>query len=248
MKKITVTILLVSVLCFLLTGCEVLSSLNSSSPTAVSSTELSTADKTLESTEGMKSEIENSKEQVNSKNSEDFSSKNTIFDGVSWFPLGILDSNDWSIIKKEAEASGFKTSDCPGIKLIQGEKVSAPDNPGTTNSNMAQIMLFDNTEEIKSVAIEDFSMDWSRVAEYASENPSIEHFAVLYSNGVLDNRAIGEMHLGERPVFVVLTYNDELQRTYIELTTYDSSVLDGKYNGSMYQLDLDSWSEMKIIK
>ena len=47
---------------------------------------------------------------------------------------------------------------------------------------------------------------------------------------------------------VVLTYNDELQRTYIELTTYDSSVLEGKYNGSMYQLDLDSWSEMKIIK
>ena len=126
--------------------------------------------------------------------------------------------------------------------------MAALDEPGKTHSNMAQIMLFDNTMEIKSVTIEDFSMDWSRISEYASENPSIEHFAVLYSNGVLDNRAIGEMHLGERPVFVVLTYNDELQRTYIELTTYDSSVLDGKYNGSMYQLDLDSWSEMKIIK
>ena len=248
MKKITVKILLVSTLCFLSTGCSGVLSSNSSSPTAVSSTELFTADTTVESSEGVMLEVENPEEQVNFNNSEDSSSKNAVFGSVSWLPLGILDSNDWSIIEKDAKACGFKTSDHPGVKLIKGEKVAALDEPGKTHSNMAQIMLFDNTMEIKTVTIEDFSMDWSRVSEYALENPSIEHFAVIYSNGVPSNMAIGEMHLGARPVFVSVVYYEEQHRTLIQLGVYDSSDLGSNSSGSMYQDQLDIWSEKKIIK
>ena len=107
-------------------------------------------------------------------------------DRVSWFPVGVLQPNNWDGIQAAAEAWGLRTSEHTyGTSTVY--------QIFYRSGNSADVVIMEPTGTLSVVQADDTSLDWDRIREYPAENPCVERFALYEQSGV--TVALGQISL-----------------------------------------------------